>query len=98
MNQSETARYRGWNITINCLKHSNSDPRAPLCYTGRAFAVLDQSTYAGYWRDPQPQTTSIVNRVFASSQACAQALGIQIRTLIDSQKPAPADSHRQTRP
>ena len=98
MNQSETTRYRGWNITINCLKHSNSDPRAPLYFTARAFAVLDQSAYPSVWSDPRPQTASIVNRVFASTQACAQALEIQIRTLIDSQKPAPADSHRPTRP
>lgn len=81
-----TTFYRGWFITLRCLKHRNSDPRPQRSYTCRAWAVLHDMADAPLWSDTRPQTSAIVDRVFSSSAASVEALLTQTKELIDTLK------------
>lgn len=82
---TETIRlsYKGWNITVTCLTHHDSDPSAARRFTGRAFAVLEDSNHADQWHDARMQTASIVDHIFPSANVCAQTLLVQIQSVID---------------
>jgi hypothetical protein len=96
MSDFETTRYRGWNITARCLKHSNSDPQAARSYTARAYAVLNDASHEHFWTDARPQTSTIINTEFGSTTACSRTLIAQIMVLIDTLKkrPCPAGAEK----
>jgi hypothetical protein len=89
MSYTETVLYRGWNITVRYLKHSNSDPQAARSYTARAFAFLNDASDERFWTDVHPQTLTIINSVFLSNKVCAQTLLAQIMVLIDALRKPP---------
>ena len=83
MSMTIRTSYRGWDVTLQCLLHWNSDPRAAKIFTARAIAVLNDASEAPDWIDPGLQTVSFSARPFVSTALCTQHLLLQMQSAID---------------
>jgi hypothetical protein len=88
MHTTIRTRYRGWNITASCIRHHDSNPAAAIHYTARAFATLHDSVDGTGWTDCGTQTSAFANTAFTTTATCSDAIMAQIKTLIDTLRPA----------
>lgn len=83
--------YKGWDITVRCLKFQVPDklPGLADCYTASGHAVLQDAATDGDWIDARIQALTLHGQIFDSAAACADALLAQMRELLDSLKRLP---------
>ena len=83
--------YKGWDITVRCLKF-----RAPAntggalaSFTASGRAVLSDTAANGEWTDPRPHVVTLGGRVFDTTSTCTAILVADMHILIDALKRAP---------
>lgn len=83
--------YKGWDITVRCLKFRAPENTggAPASYTASGRAVLSDTSTNGEWTDPRPHVVTLSGRIFDTTAACTEVLTAEIQILIDALKRAP---------
>ncbi len=83
--------YRGWDITVRCLKFRRPGRQAEAAegYTASALAVLRDKDDGPNWVDSRSQRSTAVHRMFDSTAGCAEALLAEVKVLIDSMRKPP---------
>lgn len=83
--------YKGWDITVRCLKY-----RAPAntagaleSFTASGRAVLTDNAANADWTDPRPHVVTLGGRIFDTTATCTAVLIAEIHILIDALKRAP---------
>ncbi len=83
--------YKGWDITVRCLKfraHANTRG-VQSSFTASGRAVLGDPSGNAEWTDARPQTVTLGGRIFDSTATCAEVLLAEIQIMIDALKRAP---------
>lgn len=83
--------YKGWDITVRCLKfRAPANTRGNLhTFTASGRAVLGDNASNGEWTDARPQVVTLGGRIFDTTATCAEVLTAEIQVLIDALKRTP---------
>ena len=85
--------YRGWDITVRCLKlprpGPGPGPDPAKAYTASALATLRDKADADNWVDSRSQRSTAAHRMFDTTSGCAEALLAEVKILIDSMRKPP---------
>ncbi len=82
--------YKGWDITVRCLKfRARANTHGLPSFTASGRAVLGHAANDGEWTDARPQVVTLGGRIFDTTATCTDVLVAEMQVMIDALKRTP---------